>query len=38
MELSETNISNSELTDSELKKTELNEVLELDLTKNDSND
>ncbi|NVM17980.1 MAG: helix-turn-helix transcriptional regulator [Candidatus Lokiarchaeota archaeon] len=33
MELSETNISNSELTDSELKKTEVNEVLELDLYK-----
>ncbi|NVM45722.1 MAG: ArsR family transcriptional regulator [Candidatus Lokiarchaeota archaeon] len=31
MELSETNLSNSELTDSELKNPKLNEVLELEL-------
>jgi predicted transcriptional regulator len=31
MELSETNLSNSELTDSELKKPKLSEVLELEL-------
>ncbi len=31
MELSETNLPNSELTDSELKNSKLNEVLELDL-------
>lgn len=31
MELSESNLSNSELTDTELKKPEMNEVLELEL-------
>lgn len=38
MELSETNLSNSELADSELKKPEMDEILELELSKenNDS--
>jgi predicted transcriptional regulator len=37
MELSETNLSSSELTDSELKKPEINEVLELELYEENHN-